>query len=504
MRCSAARQAMAVYRDLGASERRRVEEHVASCASCARALEAYRRQDEMLGALAEIAPRPAWIAEVRRRTVARPAAAAASLRRWVPVAAIALLIFLSGSLGTIQATNQSLPGDWLYPVKRTVEQVRLSFIRSEQPRSQYLERVRSTRLEETREVLALGREAEVEFEAPYSGRDGSWWTIDGLRVLVPPEVWPGDAPPSGAPLRVRARASDGTLKASAIHVRPTAVPPGGALIEHGAGMYPTPVLAQEGPAAPTPTPAEPSPPAEAVGTPEPAQEAASPEREEAASPEREEAASPEREAQDEPPAAPDAAATETPQPGPDAPETGEGGAPGNGNNRRRPHGEPEVQPPPTAGPGEPRPADSPPDNADDERPGPPDHARGRGPRRTPPGHEGRDDTDTTGGAAQPATEAPETPEASPPDASADSPPGEPGDEERRGNRPEDPPGQAVAEERREEHGRPENPGAARGRPRDGEEEPGPAGDSGPDRGEREDSDGDRGRPDDPGGHRGRP
>ena len=116
MRCNAARQALAVYRELGDAERRRVDAHMAQCAACAEAFAAYRRQDKALAALPPLEPRSAWVSEVRYRTVACPAAAAASLRRWVPVTALALLLSLCRSLSTIVATNQALPGDWLYPV----------------------------------------------------------------------------------------------------------------------------------------------------------------------------------------------------------------------------------------------------------------------------------------------------------------------------------------------------------------------------------------------------
>lgn len=440
MRCNAARQALAVYRELGDAERRRVDAHMAQCAACAEAFAAYRRQDKALAALPPLEPRSAWVSEVRYRTVARPAAAAASLRRWVPVTALALLLFLSGSLGTIEATNQALPGDWLYPVKRTVEQVRLSFIRSEAPRSAYLEQVRSTRIEEAREIVAIGREALVEFEAPYVGRDGFWWTVDGLQVLVPPEVWPGEAPPQGSALRIRAQATDGTLKASAIDVsvQPKAAPSAEIAEERppDPGRDPTETPANAGAVSDSHADGEPAP-----GD-EPPANAADPAPSE------------------EPPTAPDPEVT--PDPAPDSPGRSNAAERRDSDNGRRPHSlqtdessegadDPQPLPPaePPEGGGETPMLDEEPTVPPSERRGPPDG-------RIPPGQRDR---------ARPSD--PESGDTAPPQAAAEPSPEEAPDEPGNGaphpgNRPDEPPGQAVAEERREESGRPENPGADRG------------------------------------------
>lgn len=251
MRCSAARQMLAHRQALSADDGRRLEDHLACCPACTAASGEYARQDEALRALPVLAVPPRLTQAVLARTTRRPAPARAAVRRWVPVAALALTLFLALSFGTIEAAGRSLPGDLLYPVKLTVEQAHLALLRNEEARLRYLQALARQRLAEVREVMALGRAAEVEFEGRYEGSDGTEWSLDAVRVGVPADVWAGDEPPLGSAVHVRARVKGGTVEASQVEVTPG--PGGDAGGEHAAGTA-SPVAGEPaaGPAEPTP------------------------------------------------------------------------------------------------------------------------------------------------------------------------------------------------------------------------------------------------------------
>jgi hypothetical protein len=245
---------------LSADDSRRLEDHLACCPACTAASGEYARQDEALRALPVLAVPPRLSEAVLQRTTRRPAPARAVARRWVPVTALALALFLALSFGTIEAAGRSLPGDLLYPVKLTVEQARLALLRSEAARGRYLDALRSQRLAEVREVVALGRTAEVEFEGRYEGSSGAEWSLDALRVGVPAGVWEGAEPPLGSAVHVRAHVMGGTVEASQVDVAPG--PAGDAGGQHAGGASP-PGTAEPS-AGPSASPAEPTPMATAA------------------------------------------------------------------------------------------------------------------------------------------------------------------------------------------------------------------------------------------------
>ncbi len=269
MRCSAARQMLAVYRDLDEGSRKELDAHVLQCSGCAAILRAYQRQDAALAGLPAVAPRRAWSASVRERTVAAGRPDAAGRRRWVLVTALAAALFLGASAGTIGAADRALPGDWLYPVKREVEQVRLSLMRDEAQRTAYMQAIRTVRLEEARAVVASGREAVVEFEGRYEGGDAGEWSLEALDVGVPADVWTGEQPAVGSAVSVRANAHEGTLQATQVQVYGSTWPVAGSGAgsasaespDPGAGSAPGGAAAVSGPAVLTAEPAEPNPPA---------------------------------------------------------------------------------------------------------------------------------------------------------------------------------------------------------------------------------------------------
>jgi hypothetical protein len=96
----------------------------------------------------------------RRTPEARPAVAAPSRgrRRLAGLAAAAASSL--GVVGLVAGSASALPGDVLYPVKRTVETVELSLHRSDEARGQQRLAMASERLDEVRALLADGSAAQ--------------------------------------------------------------------------------------------------------------------------------------------------------------------------------------------------------------------------------------------------------------------------------------------------------------------------------------------------------
>ena len=135
--------------------------------------------------------------------------------RMAAIIALALLV-MAGI--TVKVSARSLPGDRLYNVKRSWENVRLSLSPSQQRRLKLEEQFAAERREEIQELIQLRRAETVEFEAPLQALDADYWQIDGFQVHIAPDTDVQGNPEMGLDLYVRARLQkDGTL--TAIQVR---------------------------------------------------------------------------------------------------------------------------------------------------------------------------------------------------------------------------------------------------------------------------------------------
>ncbi|MEK9658750.1 MAG: DUF5667 domain-containing protein [Chloroflexota bacterium] len=86
----------------------------------------------------------------RRLAVAGPRAAALSL--------VAVLAIVGSGTGTVLAAQSAVPGEALYPVKRSTERVQLAFAFDEQREADLRESLVERRMEELERVTAAGRE----------------------------------------------------------------------------------------------------------------------------------------------------------------------------------------------------------------------------------------------------------------------------------------------------------------------------------------------------------
>ncbi|SRR6266498_5075547 len=107
----------------------------------------------------------------------------ASLRRLAVTLAVVVTLFASGT-GLVRAASTTLPGDNLYPVKRTWEDVLLAFTFNVQQRDALEIEHENERLHELQELFAEGRSAKVDFAGSVTSQNGTEWMVAGVPVMI--------------------------------------------------------------------------------------------------------------------------------------------------------------------------------------------------------------------------------------------------------------------------------------------------------------------------------
>jgi len=129
-----------------------------------------------------------------------------------------MLVLLLGWGGLATASAQALPGDPLYRVKRTRENLRLTLAgvsKRSELETEYAER----RSSEVRNLLVLGRVQEIEFTGVLRTQTGETWDIDGVQVRVGPDTEVDAGVVSGVTVKVEGRTdSDGNVLAHEIQL----------------------------------------------------------------------------------------------------------------------------------------------------------------------------------------------------------------------------------------------------------------------------------------------
>ena len=116
--------------------------------------------------------------------------------------AIALIFLLSGT-GLVSASNGALPGDNLYSVKRSWEDLRLFFMFSPEQRVGLESEFEQERLDEISELLAKGRKETIAFAGLVTAQNSQEWQVSGITVMLTPSShMPADAVSVGAPVMV--------------------------------------------------------------------------------------------------------------------------------------------------------------------------------------------------------------------------------------------------------------------------------------------------------------
>jgi hypothetical protein len=143
------------------------------------------------------------------------------LRRMLVSLAVIVALFVSGT-GLVRAASTTLPGDNLYPVKRTWEDVRLLFTFDMQAREALEIEHDNKRLEELYELFAEGRSAKVDFAGFVTRQNGDLWLVSKIPVVISARTeMRAQSVAIGDAVRVRGfTQSDGTVLADRIELLP--------------------------------------------------------------------------------------------------------------------------------------------------------------------------------------------------------------------------------------------------------------------------------------------
>ena len=111
-----------------------------------------------------------------------------TLRRysWRPVMTVlaVLAILVMSSNGLLIASAHSIPGDTLYPLKRSVESTQLRLVSDPVERELLEHEFDERRVDETRHLITDQRVEEVEFTGVVASQSENEWLVSGISVVV--------------------------------------------------------------------------------------------------------------------------------------------------------------------------------------------------------------------------------------------------------------------------------------------------------------------------------
>lgn len=166
---------------------------------------------------AEMASRARFVAQPRP-TQPRGFLFGRSLRPWALTLALIGGVAI-GVYGAVAASAQSLPGDWLYSVKRTVERTEFLLVPDPQSRTRLKAELEERRIEEVQTVTTQKRTVSVEFSGLVESIEGDRWSVARITVIVPSRAQIEGAPFLGAFVEVEGVSqADGTVLASQITI----------------------------------------------------------------------------------------------------------------------------------------------------------------------------------------------------------------------------------------------------------------------------------------------
>ncbi|MEW6028694.1 MAG: DUF5667 domain-containing protein [Chloroflexota bacterium] len=132
-----------------------------------------------------------------------------------------LVLFFLGGTGLVRASSGALPGDNLYPVKRSWEDLQLLFVTDEVEREGLELEYENERLEEIHELLARGRTEEVAFSGYVIAVHDGQLNVGGLPVHIAGAALPVQPVTTGAAVTVSGTTRpDGAIQASQVSFLP--------------------------------------------------------------------------------------------------------------------------------------------------------------------------------------------------------------------------------------------------------------------------------------------
>ncbi len=105
-----------------------------------------------------------------------------AFQRWAMTLSLTATLLLSGT-GLVGASSKALPGENLYPVKRTWEDMRLFFTFDTNQREYLESKFESERLHEVSELIAEGRHETIRFAGVFMDINGKTY-VSGVPVLI--------------------------------------------------------------------------------------------------------------------------------------------------------------------------------------------------------------------------------------------------------------------------------------------------------------------------------
>ncbi|MCX6065573.1 MAG: DUF5667 domain-containing protein [Chloroflexi bacterium] len=130
--------------------------------------------------------------------------------------ALMISFLLTGGTGLVNASNGALPGDKLYPVKRSWEGVQLVFVFNPQTKVELEQKFEHERVQEIEELYSEKRMELVNFQGVVQSQQNGILVIDGLSIAIEGEtVFTGEIM-LGATVQVVGETDDGIIKASQI------------------------------------------------------------------------------------------------------------------------------------------------------------------------------------------------------------------------------------------------------------------------------------------------
>ena len=142
-------------------------------------------------------------------------------RTWVfalrPLAIVFLLafFFLSGT-GLVSASSSALPGDNLYPVKRTWEDVQLFFAPPQKRETLHMQ-FEQERVTEVEDLFSEGRSEVVSFSGYVTSQTAEEWIVSEVAVKITPTTnLPTEAVPLGRAVTVTGLTHNGFIEAHSI------------------------------------------------------------------------------------------------------------------------------------------------------------------------------------------------------------------------------------------------------------------------------------------------
>ncbi len=155
-------------------------------------------------------------ADLLRRTTARKTLG--FLPRFATGFIAAALVAAVLSTGAVAASGSALPGDPLYGLKRTVEDVRLQTAASPTQRQVLQHEFEQRRVDEANELLNAGRESEVEFTGTIEVMQPNAWIVSSLVVQLDANTQIFGTPQINRVAEVRGATSPQGLRATSISI----------------------------------------------------------------------------------------------------------------------------------------------------------------------------------------------------------------------------------------------------------------------------------------------